>query len=172
MSSDPKFYDHLFSLDPALKGMFKEDMSVQSKKLVRMLATLVAGLESLETIVPTLEALAIRHVGYGVRDEHYNVVGQSLLWTLEQQLGEAFTPEVRNAWIATYVLIAETMKTAARDAIDHAAKGNAGEPAARHWAARPTLSPSSNRVDARGFARYSASLRHQLIHVLKAHPYC
>jgi hemoglobin-like flavoprotein len=130
----PKFYDRLFSLDPAFKDMFKEDMAVQSKKLVRMLATLVANIDSLETVVPTLEALAIRHVGYGVRDEHYNAVGQSLLWTLEQQLGEAFTPEVRNAWIATYVLIAETMKAAAHDAIDHSAKGNApaAEPAAPH----------------------------------------
>ncbi len=115
----PKFYEHLFSLDPALKTMFKEDMAVQSKKLVRMLATLVAGLDSLVTIVPTLETLAIRHIGYGVRDEHYNVVGQSLVWALEQELGDAFTPEVRNAWIATYVLIAETMKAAAHDAADH-----------------------------------------------------
>jgi nitric oxide dioxygenase len=115
----PKFYDHLFSLDPALKDMFKEDMAVQSKKLVRMLATLVAGLESMETIVPTLETLAVRHVGYGVRDEHYNVVGQSLIWALEQELGDAFTQEVRSAWVATYVLIAETMKAAAHDASDH-----------------------------------------------------
>ncbi len=130
----PKFYEHLFGLDPALKEMFKEDIAVQSKKLMRMLATLVAGIDSLETIVPTLEALAIRHVGYGVRDEHYNAVGQSLLWTLDQQLGEAFTPQVKNAWTATYVLIAETMKAAARDATDHSAKGNAAaaEPAAPH----------------------------------------
>jgi nitric oxide dioxygenase len=130
----PKFYERLFSLDPAFKEMFKEDIGIQSKKLVRMLATLVAGIDSLETVVPTLEALAIRHAGYGVRDEYYNAFGQSLMWALEQQLGEAFTLEVRNAWIATYVLIAETMKAAARDAIDHSAKSNApaAEQAAPH----------------------------------------
>jgi nitric oxide dioxygenase len=121
----PKFYERLFSLDPALKDMFKEDIAVQSKKLVRMLATLVAGLESLETVVPTLESLAVRHVGYGVRDEHYNIVGQSLIWTIDQQLGDAFTPQVRDAWVAAYVLISETMKAAARDATEHVTKGAA-----------------------------------------------
>jgi len=32
-----------------------------------------------------------------------------LLWTLEQGLGDAFTPETKDAWVAAYTILAETM---------------------------------------------------------------
>jgi hemoglobin-like flavoprotein len=35
------------------------------------------------------------------------------LWTLEQGLGEAFTPAVREAWVAAYGVLANTMRDAA-----------------------------------------------------------
>jgi hypothetical protein len=44
-------------------------------------------------------------------------VGAALLWTLEQGLGEAFTPEAREAWAAAYGLLATTMQDAARGAM-------------------------------------------------------
>ena len=40
------------------------------------------------TLVITLEGLARRHLGYGVKDEHYDKVGEALLWTLEKGLGD------------------------------------------------------------------------------------
>lgn len=64
-------------------------------------------------LVSTLEALAQRHTGYGVRDAHYDAVGKALLWTLEQELGPAFTPEARVAWTALYGAMAEIMRKAA-----------------------------------------------------------
>ena len=41
--------------------------------------------------------LGERHAGYGVERRHYELVGTSLIWTLEKCLGEAFTPEVKVA---------------------------------------------------------------------------
>ena len=38
------------------------------------------------------------------------LVGQSLLWTLEQGLGKEFTTEVKAAWTAMYGLVATEMK--------------------------------------------------------------
>jgi hemoglobin-like flavoprotein len=52
-------------------------------------------------------------VQYGVHPEHYGTVGAALLWTLEQELGAAFTPEVREAWTTAYTVLAELMTTAA-----------------------------------------------------------
>jgi hemoglobin-like flavoprotein len=60
-----------------------------------------------------VEALGRRHVGYGVRDEHYSTVGEALIWTLAQGLGDAFTSEVREAWAAAYSWLAFTMQRAA-----------------------------------------------------------
>jgi hemoglobin-like flavoprotein len=66
--------------------------------------------------VPAIEALGRWHKVYGVAEANYATVGQALPWTLEQGLCEAFTPDVREAWTATFVLVSDTMKTAARAA--------------------------------------------------------
>ena len=110
------FYDRLFTVNPSLRPLFKGDIAAQSKTLMRMIATAVNGLDRLETIVPAVQALGIRHAGYGVVEANYQTVGESLLWTLQQGLGPAFTPEVSEAWAAAYALLSETMKTAAREA--------------------------------------------------------
>ena len=96
------FYDRLFEVAPSVKSMFPADMTEQRKKLMATLAFVVNGLGKLESILPAASVLAIRHVGYGARKEHYPVVGAALLWTLEKGLGDGWTPDVADAWIAAY----------------------------------------------------------------------
>lgn len=107
------FYQKLFELDPALKPLFTSDMTEQGEKLMKMIGVAVRGLTRLESIVPAVQQLGERHVGYGVKEADYDTVGAALLWTLEQGLGDAFTPECKEAWTDTYVLLATTMKDAA-----------------------------------------------------------
>jgi nitric oxide dioxygenase len=78
------FYDRLFEVAPAT------------------LAVVVNGLSNLEAVLPAASALAKRHVSYGAKPEHDPVVGGALLWTLEKGLGDAWTPEVVDAWTAAY----------------------------------------------------------------------
>lgn len=96
------FYNRLFEVAPQVKMMFPENMTEQRRKLMATLAVVVNGLSDLPSILPAASALAIRHVSYGARREHYPVVGAALLWTLEQGLGDAWTPEVACAWTAAY----------------------------------------------------------------------
>ena len=107
------FYGKLFELDPSLKPLFKGDMKEQGKKLMKMIGIAVGKLKDLENLVPALEDLAKRHVDYQVKPEHYATVGDALLWTLGQGLGEAFTDEVKEAWATTYTLMSSTMIAAA-----------------------------------------------------------
>ena len=111
------FYQRLFELDPSLRGMFREDLTEQRKKLMQMITAAVKGLDRLEQLVPVVQDLGRRHVRYGVTEKHYETVGDALLWTLSIGLGRAFTPEVEEAWTAVYTLLATTMKDAARDAL-------------------------------------------------------
>ena len=111
------FYRRLFELDPALRRMFPGDMSEQRKKLMQMLTAAVKGLDRLDQLVPVVQELGRRHAGYGVADAHYDTVGAALLWTLEKGLGDAFTPETKEAWATVYGLIAATMQQAAREAL-------------------------------------------------------
>lgn len=107
------FYDKLFSMDPSLKDLFKGDMVEQGKKLMSMIGVAVRGLSRLDTIVPAVQQLGVRHAGYGVKDEDYATVAGALLWTLGQGLGDAFTEDLKQAWTEAYTLLATTMKDAA-----------------------------------------------------------
>jgi nitric oxide dioxygenase len=107
------FYGRLFELAPEVRPMFKRDIHAQGAMLMATLAAVVDHLEHLDAVLPTAQALARRHVDYGVRAEHYPVVGQALLWTLEQGLGQAFTASVREAWAAAYTILADAMTRAA-----------------------------------------------------------
>ncbi len=115
------FYARLFDLDPSLERLFKNDIAEQGRKLMQMIGVAVRGLDRPEQILPAVQALGARHVGYGVRDAHYATVGAALLWTLEYGLDEAFTPEVRDAWAAVYRVLADTMQQGAAEAARAAA---------------------------------------------------
>ena len=88
-------------------------MEEQQRKLVRMLTEIVAQLDRPEALVPEVSALGERHRRYGVRSAHYETVGAALLWTLEHELGDAFTAEVREAWTEAYLLVATLMRRGA-----------------------------------------------------------
>jgi hemoglobin-like flavoprotein len=107
------FYAKLFELDPSLKPHFKGNMAEQGRKLMAILNTAVTSLNDLGKIVPAVQDLGRRHVGYGVKAAHYDTVAAALLWTLGAGLGDAFTDEVRSAWTQTYVTLATVMKDAA-----------------------------------------------------------
>ncbi len=110
------FYGKLFEMDPELKSLFKGDIAEQGKKLMKMINTAVNGLDRLEAIVPAVQDLGKRHVGYGVKDKDYDTVGGALLWTLGAGLGDAFTDDVKEAWATVYGVLASTMKAAAAEA--------------------------------------------------------
>jgi hemoglobin-like flavoprotein len=107
------FYDRLFMLDPELRPLFKHDLAEQSQKLMQTLGLAVALLDRPDLLIHTTEALGRRHTRYGVTPRHYNTVGEALIWTLDQGLGEHFTPEVKQAWVAVYELISSTMQRSA-----------------------------------------------------------
>jgi hemoglobin-like flavoprotein len=107
------FYDKLFELDPAASRLFaRTDMGAQCKKVMDMFAEIVRRLDEPETLVAEMADLGRRHVHYGVQDSQYDSVGTALLWTLEQGLGEAFTPEVRDAWTEAYLYVSTIARRA------------------------------------------------------------
>jgi len=111
------FYKRLFELEPSLRPMFRGNMEEQAKKLMQMLGAAVRLLDRPESLVPVLEDLGRRHVGYAVRDEHYEIVGTALLSMLKETLGTSFTPEAQEAWTTLYGFVAGTMKRAANEGV-------------------------------------------------------
>jgi nitric oxide dioxygenase len=109
-------YERVFALAPGTRALFDDDIRPQAKRLMAAVKTAVDGLGDLDVVGPFLVRLGGRHVGYGVRSEHLDVGGQALLWTLEQGLGERFTPAVRDAWVAAWDVVAGAMREGMRRA--------------------------------------------------------
>lgn len=106
------FYGKLFSLDPSLQSLFRDDMREQGRNLTSMISVAVGALSRPQKITLAVQQLGKRHAAYGVEPRHYELVGTALLWMLEHVLGEAFTPQVREAWTEVYNLLATTMQDA------------------------------------------------------------
>jgi hemoglobin-like flavoprotein len=107
------FYGRLFEIAPVVRPMFPADMTEQSRKLMTTLAMVVNGLSNLESVLPAASSLAKKHVGYGVKEEHYAPVGEALLWTLEKGLGADWNTETKAAWTAAYGTLSGFMITEA-----------------------------------------------------------
>lgn len=107
------FYTRLFEIAPEVKPFFKGDIKEQGSKLMATLGVVVNGLRDLDKIVPVAQKLAIGHVDYGVKAEHYTPVGEALIFTLDKGLGDAFTPELKEAWLAAYTTLSGVMIDAA-----------------------------------------------------------
>jgi methyl-accepting chemotaxis protein len=104
------FYETLFALDPSVRSMFPGDMKAQEGKLISTLAFAIKNLNSPEQLFPALDELSKRHVSYGAKNQHYDTVGIALLTTLKDMLGDAFQPELENAWRSVYTILSSYMK--------------------------------------------------------------
>ena len=103
------FYGRLFETHPELKGRFTGEMKDFGHQPIEIIQVMIAGILSNDAVLPVVRELGNRYREYGVEVADYAAVAEALMWTLEQKLGDEFTPDVRNAWVNFYALIAETM---------------------------------------------------------------
>lgn len=108
-------YKRLFAIDPTLQALFHTEMDVLGGKLIATLILVARTLDEPERFLPALWSLGQRHVNYGVQPEDYQPVGQALEWALRQELGQLFTAELTEAWLAFYDFLADIMQEAARE---------------------------------------------------------
>lgn len=104
-----EFYARLFEKHPEMKPMFKSDPKDQAMKLMFMLSYLVHRLDSIDELRAEISKLSTRHKNYGTLDAHYKPLGEVLMWSLKDNLGERWTPETETAWNKTYELFAGLM---------------------------------------------------------------
>ena len=107
------FYDRLFEIDPSTRPLFRQtNLAEQRLKIIAALNMVVQGLDHLDQLVGSIEALGRRHIRYGVSERHYESVGLALLWMLERMLGRAWTPTAAEAWSTAYGALANAMRHA------------------------------------------------------------
>jgi len=108
------FYKHLFSIQPALRLLFSDDFDAQKEKLMLMLEAAIEMLDETEKLIPFLEESGRRHALYGVREEHYETVGEAFLASLREMNGTDFNAETEASWKTLYEEISKIMKRGSR----------------------------------------------------------
>lgn len=92
---------------------------IHSKGVVGTVTAAVDLLEAgdMETLVSVLKELGAKHAQFNFVQAHYDLVEESLIYTLQKALGDAFTPTVKEAWVGVYGVIAEQMMLGAEESV-------------------------------------------------------
>lgn len=130
-----QFYVNLWTDYPLSKVMFEGvDMPKQKKALVSSLGQIVDYLESPPRLIEYLQAMGGRHHYYGAEDHHYEWVGNSLIKTFGELLGDAWTPPLIEQWNMVLTFVSDYMKQGAM-----AAQAKEQEKTKSPAAAKPVL---------------------------------
>jgi NAD(P)H-flavin reductase len=110
------FYAAMFLEAPQLRALFPAAMDTQRDRLFRALTRAVRTLDDPETFVPMLHKLGSDHRKFGVRPEHYEVLGRALITALRDHGEDYWVPELEDAWVRAYSVMARTMLEGAQEA--------------------------------------------------------
>jgi hemoglobin-like flavoprotein len=122
------FYIKFFDMDAEIKMLFESvDMDLQGEMLMIMVGKSIEVIDYPNKFMGMLAASGRRHLKYGVKDSHYQTVGEALLYSIKEGLDSEYTTEVETAWRWVYGLISEVMKKGAADARTAEGKHNSAE---------------------------------------------
>ena len=104
------FWKNLFELNPSLRPLLGEKPGEEDYLLVQFLAAGLAPLfRQTPNTAPTDQDGACAPVNTD-EEQQCSVVGEALLWSLEEAFGADFTPKVRSAWETLYRFITVSNK--------------------------------------------------------------
>jgi hemoglobin-like flavoprotein len=105
-----RFYANLFQDYPAAQPLFAASaMDKQKRLLVASLVQVVHNLENPEFLGEYLGKMGERHHAYGTTEEHFEWAGLTLLKTLKEMFGDAWTREINHQWAMAFDVIAALM---------------------------------------------------------------
>lgn len=133
------FYQRLFTHHPMLKEVFNQGHQQSGNQQQALAAAVLAYAENIDdpsVLLPAVQRIAHKHVSLGIRPEHYAIVGQQLLASMTDVLGEAATPQLLSAWGAAYGQLADLLVDVEKDLYAQAAQASGGWSGARSMRVR------------------------------------
>ena len=106
------FYKRMFEHHPDLKNMFNmgnQQSGKQQKALAMAVLAYAEHIANPGVLLPELERIGHKHISLDIRPEHYPIVGNNLLASIKEVLGDAATPDILDAWEAAYNQLADLM---------------------------------------------------------------
>ena len=105
------FYPRMFNAHPELLRVFNQGNQATGELSKALAGSVVAyAVQLIDPEAPSFDhvmrRIAYKHVSLGIRPEQYTIVGEHLLASVAEVLGDAVTPEVAAAWSEVYWLFA------------------------------------------------------------------
>lgn len=106
------FYKRMFEKNPEVGPFFNpanQEKGTQQKALAAAICAYAANIDNLEVLGGAVELIAQKHASLQIQPEHYPIVGENLLASIREVLGEGATEEVINAWGEAYGFLANIL---------------------------------------------------------------
>ena len=103
------FYERMFRENPEVLTFFNpahQKAGTQQRALAGAICAYAQHIENPAALADAVELIAQKHASLGIQAEHYPVVGENLLASIQEVLGEAASPEIIDAWAAAYGVLA------------------------------------------------------------------
>lgn len=106
------FYNRMLTNNPELKNIFNMANQASGKQQNALTGAVLAYAENIENpavLINALKAIGNKHVSLNIAPEQYDIVGNHLIESIKEVLGDLATPELIEAWICAYTELAQIM---------------------------------------------------------------
>src|SRR5215207_8783167 len=103
------FYRRMFNGNPEVRAFFNpahQHAGTQQKALAAAICAYAEHIENPAVLAGAVELIAQKHCSLDVKPEHYPIVGEHLLGSIKEVLGDGATPAVIDAWARAYGVLA------------------------------------------------------------------
>lgn len=123
------FYLRMFEKNPEVRAFFNpanQASGGQQQALAAAICAYAANIDNLGALTGAVEVIAQKHASLQIKPEHYPIVGENLLASIKEVLGEAATDEVIDAWAAAYGVLTGILTGREREIYDEQAAAPGG----------------------------------------------
>ena len=106
------FYQRMLSNNPELKNIFNMANQASGKQQNALSGAVLAYAENIEdptVLINTLKSIGNKHVSLNIQPEQYDTVGNHLIASIKEVLGDLATVELIEAWTLAYNELAQIM---------------------------------------------------------------
>lgn len=108
------FYKRMFSHNPEVQPFFNpahQESGSQQQALAGAICAYAANIDNLDVLGSAVELIAQKHASLCIKPEHYLIVGENLLQSIKEVLGEGANDDVIEAWGEAYNFLAKILIT-------------------------------------------------------------
>ena len=106
------FYQRMFSHNPEVGPFFNQANQAegtQQRALAGAICAYAANIDNLEVLGGAVELIANKHASLMIKPEHYPIVGENLLASIKEVLGDGATDDIINAWAEAYGFLTDIL---------------------------------------------------------------